>query len=101
PHAAGYVGKIDQALYGEGTPDSQTWLTAHLHQLKHNGPHDLLADLRALLVAHPEGSPGPDAWAYLDKREAQLQYPSFHAAGWPIGSGAVESGNKLVVEARL
>jgi hypothetical protein len=26
--------------------------------------------------------------------------PCFQAAGWPIGSGMVESGNKLVVEAR-
>jgi hypothetical protein len=39
--------------------------------------------------------------AYLEKREAQMQYPAFRAAGWPIGDGAVESANKLVVEARL
>ena len=32
---------------------------------------------------------------------AHMQYPTFLAAGWPIGDGAVESGNKLVVEARL
>ena len=38
---------------------------------------------------------------YLEKRQAQLQYPAFQAAGWPIGDGAVESANKLVVEARL
>ena len=30
-----------------------------------------------------------------------MDYPRFQAAGWPIGSGMVESGNKLVVEARL
>lgn len=30
-----------------------------------------------------------------------MQYPQFQAQGWPIGSGIVESGNKLVVEARL
>ena len=30
-----------------------------------------------------------------------MQYPQFRAAGWPIGSGVVESANKLVVEARL
>ncbi len=32
---------------------------------------------------------------------AQMQYPAFQAQGWPIGSGMVESANKLVVEARL
>jgi hypothetical protein len=39
--------------------------------------------------------------AYLEKRKQQMQYPRFQAQGWPIGSGIVESGNKLVVEARL
>src|SRR6266699_2886525 len=37
----------------------------------------------------------------LQKREAHMQYPSYQQAGWPIGSGSVESANKLVVEARL
>jgi len=30
-----------------------------------------------------------------------MQYADFQAQGWPIGSGMVESANKLVVEARL
>ena len=30
-----------------------------------------------------------------------MQYPAFQARGWPIGSGVVESANKLVEEARL
>ena len=41
------------------------------------------------------------ALAYLETRVAQLQYPVFIAEGWPIGSGMVESANKLVVEDRL
>ena len=38
---------------------------------------------------------------YLEKRRAQIRYAEFRAQGYPIGSGAVESANKLVVEARL
>ena len=30
-----------------------------------------------------------------------MHYPTYRAAGWPIGSGKVERANKLVVEARL
>jgi hypothetical protein len=30
-----------------------------------------------------------------------MQYPEYQAQQWPIGSGVVESANKLVVEARL
>ena len=39
--------------------------------------------------------------AYLEKREARMQYPLSQAQGWPIGSGIVESGNKVVMQARL
>lgn len=101
PHAAEYIGKIGQAVYGEGTPESQAWLIPLLHRLKHDGPREVLADLRALTLAHPDRPELADHRAYLEKREIQMQYPVFQAAGWPIGSGAVESGNKLVVEARL
>ena len=38
---------------------------------------------------------------YLEKRQAQIRYAQFQAEGYPIGSGAVESANKLVVEQRL
>ena len=39
--------------------------------------------------------------SYLLKREAQMQYPTYQAAGWPIGSGMVESAHKRVLQARL
>jgi hypothetical protein len=39
--------------------------------------------------------------SYLQKREGLMDYPQFRKQGWPIGSGSVESANKLVVEARL
>jgi len=38
---------------------------------------------------------------YLRSRRDHIHDEAFTAAGWPIGSGCVESGNKLVVEARL
>lgn len=101
PHAAGYLSQMGQAVYGEGTPESQAWLTLYLHRLKHEGPREVLAELRTLTQAHPDRPELADHLAYLEKREAQMQYPAFQAAGWPIGSGAVESANKLVVEARL
>jgi hypothetical protein len=38
---------------------------------------------------------------YLRAREAQIQYAAFRAAQYPLGSGSVESANKLLVESRL
>jgi hypothetical protein len=51
--------------------------------------------------------PGPlnesmrQQYAYLLKREERMQYPQYQQDGWPIGSGIVESGNKVVMQARL
>lgn len=38
---------------------------------------------------------------YLRKRAPQIAYAAFRTAHYPIGSGSVESANKVLVEARL
>lgn len=103
PHAAGYVGKIGQATWGADTPELAGWLQAQRHHLKHTGPDALLATLRDGVAEQPQAEALglPQALAYLEKRRAQMAYPAFQAQGWPIASGATESGNQLVVEARL
>jgi hypothetical protein len=70
-----------------------------LGNICYEGPDALLRELQQ---AHPEKEAIANNLAYLEKRRAQMQYPRSRAQGWPpIGSGIVESGNKLVVEARL
>jgi hypothetical protein len=101
PHAGEHLAQIGQAVFGEGTPATDAWFTQQLHHLKHDGPTAVLAEVRQLAQAHANCPEVLEPVAYLEKREAHLQYPAFQAAGWPIGDGAVESGNKLVVEARL
>lgn len=101
PHAGQRIAGIGQVLLGEGSPACHAWIEPHLHQLKHQGPTDLLAELHTLQIQHPQITLIQENLAYLDKRVAQMQYPTFQAQGWPIGSGSVESANKLVVEVRL
>jgi hypothetical protein len=103
PHAASYVAKIGQTTWGADTPELAGWLTTQLHELKHAGPQAVLATLRDMVAENPqaEALELPQTLAYLEKRQAQMDYPAFQAQGWPIASGATESGNKLVVEARL
>jgi hypothetical protein len=100
-HAAEHINQIGEFLHGEHTPESKTWLEKHLHQLKHAGPKKILLEFQKLQRKHPQEQTVTGNLAYLKKREQQIQYPTFQAQGWPIGSGIVESGNKLVVEARL
>lgn len=101
PHAGEHLNAVGQGQWGIGSREAQDWLTAQLHQLKHVGSEAVLAEVRRLVALHAD----PPDWgtdvAYLEKRAPHMQYPAFQAAGWPIGDGAVESANKLVVEARL
>ena len=101
PHAAGHVNGSGEFLYGEHTPESQAGLGEQLHSLKRDGPDKLLGEFQLLQQQQPEAQAISGNLAYLEKRKDQMQYPLFQAQGWPIGSGIVESGNKLVVEARL
>jgi hypothetical protein len=97
-HAAEQVALVGQAV----APADPTCLAPRLHRLKHDGPESLLAELHQPVAALAQPPPAvSEALTYLDKRVALMQYPAFAAAGWPLGSGSVESANKLVVEARL
>lgn len=101
PHAAEYVSAIAQSAGPDGPLLTSTELAQYLHDLKHSGPDKVLEHLRALVAAQATLPELAKQLAYLEKREPQMQYPDFLAAGWPIGSGIVESANKLVVEDRL
>jgi hypothetical protein len=100
-HAAEYVSKIEQLLRSAGAELPAQWLSEQLHQLKHEGPATVLETLRTLHRAHPEVEEVAEKLAYLEKREAHMQYPSYQQQGWPIGSGIVESGNKVVMQERM
>lgn len=100
-HAGEHISQVGEYLYGKNTPEARQWLAERLHRLKQDGPEAILAELRGLGQQQPQAAEISGNLAYLEKRQAQLQYPLFRAQGWPIGSGIVESGNKLVVEARL
>ena len=99
-HAAEYVNEIGQAVQAAGGRLPARWFEGVLHHFRHQGPERVLKHLSWLAARYP--SPIiQENLAYLHKREAHMQYPTYQAAGWPIGSGSVESANKGVVEARL
>jgi len=96
-HARSYLVTAAQAAFGPGTEATSEWLGRQCHALKHQGATEVLAALAAV----PETAARDEAIGYLRARLDQVRYPAFVAAGYPIGSGAVESANKTVVEARL
>jgi hypothetical protein len=105
PHAVEHLAIVGRAVFGSGTAAHSDWLGVQAHTFKHGDPAQVLAALRSLDVTRavdPQAaSLQAEALAYFEKRRAHLAYADFRARGYPIGSGAVESANKLVVEARL
>ena len=98
PHAAQAVSTIGQEA---GVPELESWLATQLNELKHQGPAAVLAELERLCTRFPTSEAMRQQYAYLLKRQDRLQYPQYQQDGWPIGSGIVESGNKVVMQARL
>jgi hypothetical protein len=107
PHALSYVAQAGQAVYGEGTVACTHWFARQRCMLQHGDPGEVLQALQRLaVVAKRHGKSQAVATVqqslgYLEKRRAMLAYAWCHAGGYPIGSGSVESANKLVVERRL
>lgn len=101
PHAAQRISSILEALAQAGQHLAPDALSRSLHLLKHRGPRPVLRWLGWLTREAREKATIVEDLTYLHKREPLMQYPSYRAAGWPIGSGMVESANKLVMQARL
>jgi hypothetical protein len=96
-HAAGYLGRAAQEAFGAGTGETSAWLETWLHELKHGDPDQVLTALAAL----PASPAREEATSYLTSRRAHIRYADFLAAGYPIGSGCVESAGKALVQRRL
>jgi len=99
-HAAQYLSAIGEAVRARGWYLPAHWLQGVLHRLKHDGPDRVLEHIGWLCrrMKDPEVSKKE---RYVCSRREQMRYPAFRQAGWPIGSGMVESGNKVVMQARL
>ena len=97
PHAAQRLGRIAELCTQAGHWLPPEWLSQQCHRLKHEGGEAVLTTLQAVAEVQGVG----EHHQYLHKRAAHLRYPDYQAAGLPIGSGIVESGNKVVMQARL
>lgn len=104
PHAAESVAEASKAAYGEGTREAADWFERQRHRLRHEEPMRVLEAIkrvRARARGREQEQVVTGVLGYLEARREQIRYAEFAASGYPIGSGAVESANKVVVERRL
>ena len=113
PHAITHLGTIAALVHGVAAPEVAPWVAAQYRTLREAGPAPVLARLAACRERGPCDTPPPcpdtltpaeylaREVAYFEKRAAQLDYATFRRAGYPLGSGCVESGHKVVIAPRF
>jgi len=103
-HAAEHVGAAARGLYGDGTPKAAQWRQCQLDRLWNDGVDQVIDALR-FLGAHQRSAAKREAVAglsrYLTTNRERMRYQTFRAAGYHIGSGAVESAVSYVVQQRM
>jgi hypothetical protein len=101
-HAVEHLGDVAKAQFGAGTAAASEWLGVQAHALRHGQEATVLTTLTELgTIPGEAGKLAEATHHYLANRREMIRYADFARAGYPIGSGCVESANKTVVEARL
>ena len=101
-HASEHIWVLAHAFYGEGTAKTKRWAQRQCRRLLRQGTGPLLRALGAIKGARSEvASVLGRERGYFRKNAARMEYPTFREQGLPIGSGAVESEAKRLVQQRL
>lgn len=101
-HADERLWKVAKAAFGEGSLQSQQWVEKQADLLWRGYVKEVVNALYALdwsridCLEDIRQSP-----AYFECRQSKMDYAYFRQAGYPIGSGTVESGVNTVVHHRM
>lgn len=101
-HVTEYLGKLAKALHPGQEEEAENWRQRWCTQLKAEGGGPVLAALRDLTVrGRAAQAVHAEVVKYFTNQVHRMDYPTYVAKGWQIGSGPVESACKTVVGQRL
>lgn len=102
-HVTEHLGDLARALHPADESKRKEWLDAWCHRLKHEGGETVLNELRTLPVdgREPMRKVHAAVVGYIENHVHRMDYPTYRAKGWAIGSGPVESGCKTVIGKRM
>jgi hypothetical protein len=100
-HASQHLAKAAAAVYGAQSEVGKQWLDTQCHLLRHQGGGPVRA---AVLQLRARGATARrdlrQVRAYLQTHRRRMAYPAFRARLFPLGSGAIESTVKNVMQQR-
>lgn len=101
-HAQERLWKVAKAAFGEGSLPAQQWVETQTDRLWHGRINEVVGALQALdwnrISCLDDVRQSP---TYFESRQSKMDYALFRQAGYPIGSGTVESGINTVVHHRM
>jgi hypothetical protein len=101
-HAVQHLWTVGKALFGEATAATTAWVQAAERELWEIGPFPVLARLKAAVPPDPAAAEVLRVErGYFTTNAARMRYPQFRAQGLPVGSGAIESAARHLVQHRL
>jgi hypothetical protein len=102
-HVTEHLGDLGRALYPGDESTRQEWLDQWCHRLKHEGGQVVLDALRSLPWNGRESvrKVHGEVVGYFENHVHRMDYPTYRAKGWAIGSGPIESACKTVIGKRM
>ena len=103
-HADEHISAVARVLYGDGTAKAAAWRATQLDRLAADQVDRVIEGLRFLgphQRARAKRTAIEDLHRYLTTNRDRMYYQTFRAAGYAIGSGAVESAVSHVVQQRM
>lgn len=99
-HACQYLAPIAQAVC-DTHAEQHIWIE-HMKTLLWNGQlDDLIAACQQHVTSGQSDDPARKAVTYYSNNQHRMDYPTYRANGYQIGSGTIESGVKQIATQRL
>jgi hypothetical protein len=99
-HAVEHAGRVLDALLGKNHPDHKVRQHRWAKRLLKDKVENLIQETRQACLGQPRASAADEEPGCFERNVARMQYGTFRAHGYFIGSGVVEAGGKTVIGAR-
>jgi hypothetical protein len=99
-HAMEHAGQVLEALLGKNHPERKAQQRRWAKRLLKDKVATLVKETRQSSAGTPKAQAVGEALGYFERNVERMQYGTFRAQGYFIGSGVVEAGCKTVIGAR-
>jgi hypothetical protein len=101
-HCCQHLWAVGNAVHGAETPQAEAWVNHAKEVIWHEGPDALLGLLATCRATTEEARKTLETErGYFRTNAERMRYPTYRDQGLPIGSGAVESAAKHLVQHRM